>query len=70
MAGQAAWAAAGGGRRTTTAFDRVELIGDALIALLAHGARLTVIMENAEFGLLVQVLPGLQVLFYDRHPVA
>ena len=70
LAGQAARAAAGGGRKIATAFDRVELISDALIAILAHEARLTVITEDADFDLLVQVLPGLQVLFYDRPPMA
>ncbi len=70
LAGQAARAAAGGGRRIATAFDRVELISDALIAILAHGAGLTVITEDTDFDLLVQLVPGLQVLFYDRCPVA
>lgn len=70
LAGHAARAAAGGGRRIATAFDRVEPISDALIAVLAHGAGLTVITEDADFDLLMQVLPGLQVLFYDRHPTA
>ena len=70
LAGQAARAAAGGGRRIATAFDRVELISDALIAILAHGAGLTIITEDADFDLLMQALPGLQVLFYDRHPIA
>ncbi len=49
--------------------DRVELISDALIAVLALGAGLAVITEDVDFDLLVQALPGLQVLFYDRHPM-
>jgi hypothetical protein len=69
LSGQATRAAAGGGRRIATAFDRVELISDALIATLAHGAGLTIITEDADFDLLMQALPGLQVLFYDRHPM-
>ena len=70
LAGRAARAAAGGGRKIATAFDRVELISDALTAILAHRAGLTVVTEDADFDLLAQSVPGLQVLFYDRQPAA
>lgn len=66
LAGRAARALAGGGGRITTAFDRVELISDALTAIVAHGAGSTVITEDADFDVLAQLLPGLKVLFYDR----
>jgi predicted nucleic acid-binding protein len=66
LAGRAARALAGGGGRITTAFDRVELISDALTAVLACGAGFTVITEDADFDILAQLIPGLQVLFYDR----
>ncbi len=66
LTGHAARAAAGGGRKITTAFDRVELISDALTAVLAARAGFTVVTEDAHFDVLAQLLPGLQVLFYDR----
>jgi predicted nucleic acid-binding protein len=66
LAGQAARAVAGGGGRIATAFDRVELISDALTAILARQAGFTVVTEDADFDILAQLVPGLQVLFYDR----
>ncbi len=65
LAGRAARAVAGGGRTIRTAFDRVELISDALTAVLAHAAGLTVVTEDADFDVLAQLRPGLEVLFYD-----
>jgi predicted nucleic acid-binding protein len=65
LAGQAARAVAGSGR-IGTASDRAELISDALIAVLARGAGFTVVTEDADFDVLAQLTPGLQVLFYDR----
>ena len=67
LAGQTARAVAGGGGRIATAFDRVELISDALTAILAARAGFTVVTEDADFDLLGQLVPGLHVLFYDRH---
>jgi len=49
-----------------TAFDRTELISDALTALAAREARLVVVTEDADFDVFSQLLPGLDVLFYDR----
>jgi predicted nucleic acid-binding protein len=66
LAGRAARVLAGGGRRIATAFDRAELISDALTAILAHGAGFTVITEDADFDILAQLVAGLSVLFYDR----
>jgi predicted nucleic acid-binding protein len=66
LAGRAARAIAGGGRRIATAFDRLELISDALTAVLARAAGFAVVTEDADFDVLAQLLPGLRVLFYDR----
>jgi predicted nucleic acid-binding protein len=66
LAGHAARAMAGGGRKIATAFDRVELISDALTAVVAHAAGMTIITEDADFGILRQLQPGLKVLFYNR----
>ena len=66
LAGRVARAIAGGGTRVATAFDRVELISDALIAILAQSARYSVVTEDTDFDVLSQLLPGLHVLFYDR----
>jgi predicted nucleic acid-binding protein len=66
LAGRAARAVAGGGRGIATAFDRVELISDALTAILARDAGFTVVTEDQDFEVLGRLLPGLHVLFYDR----
>ena len=66
LAGRAARALAGGGGKIKTAFDRVELISDALTAILASKAGFTIVTEDADFDVLSQLLPSLQVLFYDR----
>jgi len=66
LAGRAARALVGGGRKIVTAFDRVDLISDALTAVLARKAGLPVVTEDRDFEVLAQLAPGLQVLFYDR----
>jgi hypothetical protein len=66
LAGHAARIIAGGGGKVATAFDRVELISDALTAILAGQAGFTIVTEDADFDVLAQLVPGLQVLFYDR----
>lgn len=66
LAGQAARRIAGGGRRIATAFDRVELISDALTAVLARARGFTIVTEDADFDILGQLMPGLDVLFYER----
>lgn len=45
---------------------RVELINDALTAILAHAGRFTIVTEDGDFDVLRQLVPGLDVLFYDR----
>lgn len=66
LAGRAARLLAGGGRKVTTAFDRVELISDAITAVLARQAGLAVVTEDRDFEALARLMPGLQVLLYDR----
>jgi predicted nucleic acid-binding protein len=66
LAGHAARVMAGGGGKITTAFDRVELISDALTAILARKAGFTVVTEDRDFDVLAQLVPDLHVLFYDR----
>jgi predicted nucleic acid-binding protein len=66
LAGRTARVVAGGGGRLATAFDRVELISDALTAILAGQAGFTVVTEDRDFDVLSQLVPGLHVLFYDR----
>ena len=66
LAGHAARVVAGGGGKIATAFDRVELISDALTAILACQTGVTVVTEDKDFDVLAQLVPGLRVLFYDR----
>lgn len=66
LAGRITRSLAGGGGRIATVFDRVELISDALTAILAREAGFAVVTEDAHFDLLAQLAPGLRVLFYDR----
>ncbi|PPQ39500.1 hypothetical protein CCS01_01330 [Rhodopila globiformis] len=66
LAGLAARVLIGGGRKIAAAFDRVELINDALTAVLTAKAGFTVITEDSDFDILAQLIPGCRVLFYDR----
>lgn len=66
LAGRAARAIVGGGRRIATAFDRVELVSDALIALMAIRTDLTLVTEDRDFAVLARFVPRLRVMFYDR----
>lgn len=66
MAGRTARTIAGGGGRIATAFDRVELISDALTALVAARTGLAVVTEDRDFAVLARLVPGLRVLFYQR----
>jgi predicted nucleic acid-binding protein len=68
MAGHVARLLAGG--RIATAFDRVELISDALTAIMASRTGFTLITEDSDFDLMAQLLPGLRVLFYERDHAA
>ncbi len=65
-AGRVARELAGGGRRVGTAFDRIELIHDALIAVLAARAGCTVVTEDRDFAAFARLDRGLRVVFYDR----
>jgi len=48
LAGQMARAIAGGGRKVTTAFDRVELVSDAPTAIVADATGFTVVTEDED----------------------
>jgi len=65
-AGRVARYLAGGSRQIHTAFDRMELIHDALIALLAARAGCTVVTEDRDFIAFAQFDRQLRVVFYDR----
>jgi len=65
-AGRVARDLAGGGRRIATAFDRMELIHDALIAVLAARHGCTVVTEDRHFATFTRLDRALRVVFYDR----
>jgi predicted nucleic acid-binding protein len=65
-AGTVARGFAGGGRRIATAFDRIELIHDALTAVLAARTGCTVITEDRDFAAFARLDSTLHVIFYDR----
>jgi hypothetical protein len=65
LAGRAASALAGHTTSIRTAFDPIELINDAATAIVALDLSLTVITQDADFDLFLQIEPGLRVLFYD-----
>ena len=66
LAGAAARMMAGGGKKIGTAFDRVELISDALTATLAAQGGFTVVTEDADYRVLGSLIPDLRVAFYVR----
>lgn len=65
-AGAVARGFAAGGRRIATAFDRVELIHDALTAVLAARAGCTVVTADRDFVAFARLDAKLRVMFYDR----
>lgn len=65
-AGRVARDLASGGRRIATAFDRMELIHDALIAVLAVRAGCTVVTEDRDFAAFARLDGRLRVVFYER----
>ena len=69
LAGRLARSLAGGGRHIGTVFDRVELISDALTAVVAARAGLNVLTEDRHFTALADLVPGLRVVLYDRVPI-
>lgn len=64
LAGRVARGIAGGARSIRTAFDRVELIHDALTALAALRTGATLVTSDGDFDLLKQLEPKLEVVFY------
>jgi predicted nucleic acid-binding protein len=64
LAGRAARAVAGEVRSISTAFDRIELMNDALTAIVAAAAGATVVTQDRDFDLLMQLETSLSVLFY------
>lgn len=65
LAGRAARAIAGRAKSIRTAFDRTELINDAVTAIVARDAGATVVTQDGDFDLFQQIDPVLDVLFYD-----
>jgi predicted nucleic acid-binding protein len=65
LAGRVARGVAGAAKSIRTAFDRVELIHDALTALTALRAGATIVTSDGDFDLFMQLEPGLEVVFYD-----
>jgi predicted nucleic acid-binding protein len=65
LAGSVARGIAGGARSIRTAFDRVELINDALTALAALRTGATIVTSDGDFDLFNQLEPALDVVFYD-----
>lgn len=64
LAGRAARGIAGAARSIRTAFDRVELIHDALTALAALRTGATLVTSDGDFDLFQQLEPKLEVAFY------
>lgn len=65
LAGHATRAVAGAQRSLTTA-ERMEMMNDAITAIVASAAGATIITQDGDFDLFLQIDPKLQVLFYDR----
>jgi predicted nucleic acid-binding protein len=65
LAGAAARAIAGGATSMRGAVDRVELINDAVTAVVALRAGVSIVTADADFDLFQQLEPGLDVLFYN-----
>jgi predicted nucleic acid-binding protein len=65
LAGAAARAIAGGAKSIRGAVDRVELINDAVTAVVALRAGVSIVTADADFDLFQQIEPELDVLFYN-----
>lgn len=65
LAGRVARGIAGAARSIRTAFDRVELIHDALTALAALRTGATLVTSDGDFDLFMQLEPDLDVVFYE-----
>ena len=66
LAGQAARAVAGRTKSIRTASDRIELINDAVTAIVSLDGGITVVTQDGDFDLFQQIEPALDVLFYDQ----
>lgn len=65
LAGRAARAVAARAKSIRTASDRIELINDAVTAAVALSAGTTLVTQDGDFDLFLQLEPTLDVLFYD-----
>lgn len=65
LAGRVARGIAGAAKTIRTAFDRVELIHDALTALAAVRTGATIVTSDGDFDLFMQLEPGLAAVFYE-----
>ncbi|WP_213979376.1 PIN domain-containing protein [Sphingomonas sp. dw_22] len=63
-AGAAVRAVAGETRSFKNAADRYEMLNDALIAVVASEAGISIVTQDADFDLFMQIDPALDVLFY------
>jgi predicted nucleic acid-binding protein len=63
-AGIAVRGVAGGTRSFKIAAERHEMLNDALTAVVASDAAVTIVTQDADFDLFMQVDPNLRVLFY------
>lgn len=66
LAGAAVRAVAGEVRTFKNAADRHEMLNDALTAIVAADAGVTVITHDGDFDLFMQLNPALNVLFYEK----
>lgn len=64
-AGAAVRAVAGGTRSFKIAAERHEMLNDALTAAVASDAAVGIVTQDADFDLLMQIDPALNVLFYS-----
>jgi hypothetical protein len=56
---------AGGTRSFKIAAERHEMLNDALTAVVASDAAIGIVTQDADFDLLMQIDPALNVLFYS-----
>jgi predicted nucleic acid-binding protein len=64
LAGAAARAVAGEARSIKTAYDRIELMNDAVTAIVASDSGATIVTQDRDFDIFMQLEDGLEVLFY------
>lgn len=64
LAGAGARAVAGEVRSIKTASDRIELMNDAVTAIVASDYGATIVTQDRDFDIFIQLEDGLDVLFY------